>query len=208
MVTARRSARDSERLGCRSAASSLSSPCHSGQTNCCTAMVRPASTSATLRCAPPTSSPAVMVMLDSARSQLRCEAVYTPARDGREDHADHSRYRRPVWRGGSRRARRPSELSGRSRRRWLQSADPVDVARGYQRLYPFQILYIADLDGIEGRGDELRRASAGSGGLRTAKSGSMMERGSAECAAADASAMCSGRNRLPRRPPEGREASA
>ena len=33
-----------------------------------------------------------------------------------------------------------------------QSTDPVDVARGYQRLYPFQILYIADLDGIEGRG--------------------------------------------------------
>ena len=32
------------------------------------------------------------------------------------------------------------------------SADPVAVAQGYQRLYPFPSLYVADLDGIEGRG--------------------------------------------------------
>lgn len=33
-----------------------------------------------------------------------------------------------------------------------KSADPVDVARGYQRLFPFRTLYVADLGGIEGRG--------------------------------------------------------
>jgi len=33
------------------------------------------------------------------------------------------------------------------------SADPVDVARGYMQLFPFKALYIADLDGIEGRGE-------------------------------------------------------
>ena len=33
------------------------------------------------------------------------------------------------------------------------SADPVDVVRGYMRLFPFKALYIADLDGIEGRGE-------------------------------------------------------
>ena len=32
------------------------------------------------------------------------------------------------------------------------SADPLDVARGYLSLYPFRSLYVADLDGIEGRG--------------------------------------------------------
>jgi phosphoribosylformimino-5-aminoimidazole carboxamide ribotide isomerase len=32
------------------------------------------------------------------------------------------------------------------------SADPIGVARGYMRLFPFKALYIADLDGIEGRG--------------------------------------------------------
>jgi phosphoribosylformimino-5-aminoimidazole carboxamide ribotide isomerase len=32
------------------------------------------------------------------------------------------------------------------------SADPVDVVRGYMGLFPFNTLYIADLDGIEGRG--------------------------------------------------------
>lgn len=31
-------------------------------------------------------------------------------------------------------------------------ADPVEVARGYLKLYPFATLYVADLDGIEGRG--------------------------------------------------------
>ena len=35
------------------------------------------------------------------------------------------------------------------------SADPVDVARGLLGLYPFPILYVADLDGIEGRGADL-----------------------------------------------------
>jgi phosphoribosylformimino-5-aminoimidazole carboxamide ribotide isomerase len=33
------------------------------------------------------------------------------------------------------------------------SADPLEVARGYLRLFPFRTFYIADLDGIEGRGD-------------------------------------------------------
>ena len=32
-----------------------------------------------------------------------------------------------------------------------RSSDPVDVARGYLTLYPFRRLYVADLDGIEGR---------------------------------------------------------
>jgi phosphoribosylformimino-5-aminoimidazole carboxamide ribotide isomerase len=32
------------------------------------------------------------------------------------------------------------------------SADPVDVARGFCALFPFKTLYVADLDGIEGRG--------------------------------------------------------
>lgn len=32
------------------------------------------------------------------------------------------------------------------------SSDPVDVARGFLKLYPFNTLYVADLDGIEGRG--------------------------------------------------------
>jgi phosphoribosylformimino-5-aminoimidazole carboxamide ribotide isomerase len=32
------------------------------------------------------------------------------------------------------------------------SADPLDVAIGYGALFPFPVLYIADLDGIEGRG--------------------------------------------------------
>src|SRR3954453_13213073 len=31
-------------------------------------------------------------------------------------------------------------------------SDPLDVARGLMTLYPFQNLYIADLDAIEGRG--------------------------------------------------------
>lgn len=33
-----------------------------------------------------------------------------------------------------------------------KSPDPVAVAQGYRKLYPFSTLYIADLDGIEGRG--------------------------------------------------------
>lgn len=32
------------------------------------------------------------------------------------------------------------------------SADPVDLARGLAKLFPFRTLYLADLDGIEGRG--------------------------------------------------------
>jgi uncharacterized protein related to proFAR isomerase len=32
------------------------------------------------------------------------------------------------------------------------SADPIAVARGYQSVFPFPTLYLADLDGIEGRG--------------------------------------------------------
>lgn len=33
-----------------------------------------------------------------------------------------------------------------------KTSDPADVARGYVALYPFRTLYVADLDGIEGRG--------------------------------------------------------
>jgi HisA/HisF family protein len=33
------------------------------------------------------------------------------------------------------------------------TSDPVDVARGLLSVHPFQVLYIADLDAIEGRGD-------------------------------------------------------
>src|SRR6476661_5491265 len=33
------------------------------------------------------------------------------------------------------------------------SSDPVDVARGLLSVHPFQTLYIADLDAIEGRGN-------------------------------------------------------
>lgn len=45
----------------------------------------------------------------------------------------------------------------RARYRPLQSAlasapDPVAIAQGYRALYPFETLYVADLDGIEGRG--------------------------------------------------------
>src|SRR4051812_48567999 len=31
-------------------------------------------------------------------------------------------------------------------------SDPVEVARGFTALFPFRVLYVADLDGIEGRG--------------------------------------------------------
>jgi uncharacterized protein related to proFAR isomerase len=34
------------------------------------------------------------------------------------------------------------------------STNPADVARGYLTLYPFPIVYAADLDGIEGRGTQ------------------------------------------------------
>lgn len=48
------------------------------------------------------------------------------------------------------------------------SADPVAVARGYQSVFPFPTLYLADLDGIEGRGSNrdihARVADAWSGG--------------------------------------------
>ena len=35
------------------------------------------------------------------------------------------------------------------------SCDPADVARGYLDFYPFDAIYLADLDGIEGRGRDL-----------------------------------------------------
>jgi hypothetical protein len=35
------------------------------------------------------------------------------------------------------------------------TADPVGVALGLRTLFPFRTLYIADLDGIEGRGADL-----------------------------------------------------
>jgi phosphoribosylformimino-5-aminoimidazole carboxamide ribotide isomerase len=49
-------------------------------------------------------------------------------------------------RGGKRAAYRPIETP------LAASADPADVARGLLAVYPFDALYIADLDGIAGRG--------------------------------------------------------
>jgi len=43
------------------------------------------------------------------------------------------------------------------------TSDPVDVARGLRAIHPFATLYVADLDAIEGRGDNgaaLRRLQA------------------------------------------------
>jgi phosphoribosylformimino-5-aminoimidazole carboxamide ribotide isomerase len=48
-------------------------------------------------------------------------------------------------RGGDRAAYAPIETP------LARSSDPVDVAQGYLTLYPFRRLYVADLDGIEGR---------------------------------------------------------
>jgi HisA/HisF family protein len=48
------------------------------------------------------------------------------------------------------------------------SADPVDVARGYLSLHAFRTLYVADLDGIEGRGadrDMVMRVASATYGL-------------------------------------------
>jgi phosphoribosylformimino-5-aminoimidazole carboxamide ribotide isomerase len=48
------------------------------------------------------------------------------------------------------------------------TSDPLDVARGMLALYPFATLYVADLDAIEGRGDNgaaLRRLRLGCPGL-------------------------------------------
>ncbi|HWK32613.1 MAG TPA: HisA/HisF-related TIM barrel protein, partial [Hyphomicrobium sp.] len=39
------------------------------------------------------------------------------------------------------------------------SSDPVAVARGFARLFTFPVLYVADLDGIEGRGSNASLAS-------------------------------------------------
>ena len=36
------------------------------------------------------------------------------------------------------------------------TADPVGVAAAFQALFPFRTLYVADLDGIEGRGADVR----------------------------------------------------
>lgn len=48
---------------------------------------------------------------------------------------------------GVRSAYRPIETPLASK-----SSDPADIARGLARLFPFRKLYLADLDGIEGRG--------------------------------------------------------
>lgn len=65
-----------------------------------------------------------------------------------------------------------AQRGDRARYRPLQtplaaSADPVAVAQGLMSLFPFQTLYVADLDGIEGRGADLatqyRLATAWSG---------------------------------------------
>jgi len=39
------------------------------------------------------------------------------------------------------------------------SSDPVAVARGFAELFTFPVLYVADLDGIEGRGSNVTLAS-------------------------------------------------
>lgn len=39
-----------------------------------------------------------------------------------------------------------------------ESSDPIAVARGFRGLYPFPGLYVADLDGIEGRGGNAQLA--------------------------------------------------
>lgn len=42
------------------------------------------------------------------------------------------------------------------RSRLCPGSDVVDVARGYVGVYPFSILYVADLDAIQGHGDNLQ----------------------------------------------------
>ncbi len=39
------------------------------------------------------------------------------------------------------------------------TADPLEVAAAYRAFFPFRTLYVADLDGIEGRGGDVRLAS-------------------------------------------------
>jgi HisA/HisF family protein len=62
-----------------------------------------------------------------------------------------------------------AQMGARDRYRPIETplargSDPVDVARGLLSVHPFQTLYIADLDAIDGRGDnkvaigQLRRA--------------------------------------------------
>lgn len=50
-----------------------------------------------------------------------------------------------------------------------KGSDPADVARGLHKLYPFRKIYIADLDGIEGRGRNLHLVPALSAALRNAE---------------------------------------
>lgn len=40
-----------------------------------------------------------------------------------------------------------------------RSNDPVAVAKGYRSLFPFSTIYVADLDGIEGRGESIGLAT-------------------------------------------------
>lgn len=44
-----------------------------------------------------------------------------------------------------------------------KSAKPVDVAKAYRKLHPFRRVYVADLDGIEGRGRNVHLVPALSG---------------------------------------------
>ncbi len=37
----------------------------------------------------------------------------------------------------------------------VDSCDPVDIAKAYLDLFPFEAIYVADLDGIEGRGADV-----------------------------------------------------
>ena len=75
-----------------------------------------------------------------------------PVIDVRHGVAVHARQ-------GQRAAYRPLETP------LARGTDPVAVARGFLSLFPFRTMYVADLDGIEGRGRnaELPRQLAAAG---------------------------------------------
>ena len=60
--------------------------------------------------------------------------------------------------------------------RLAAGSDPASIARGYKSLFPFRRIYVADLDGIEGRGRNVHLVPAISSVFRAPKSGSMLER--------------------------------
>ena len=64
---------------------------------------------------------------------------------------DHPGHRRAPWAGRAARARASAPTTPLETP-LAAGSDPVDVARGYAALFTFPALYVADLDGIEGRG--------------------------------------------------------